>query len=112
MEREGSLDTDAETELAHGERLVDTAATTGDYNALEHLDTFFVALDHAYVDLDGVPSLKLGDIVPKGLCVDEIGDVHRWLLRNGGRLGQSTSLDALTTSYNVTVSSSWLDSTL
>jgi len=102
---ERSFHTNTEAELADLERLVDAGATAGNDNAFEDLDAFFIALDDTHVHLDRVSSLEFGNVVPKALLVDEIGDVHRVCSCVIGQLGQRLSLGRVEHPYNVTDSS-------
>src|SRR5215212_3397466 len=77
VHREGALHADAEADLAHGEGLADAAALTADDDALEDLDARAVALDHADVDLHGVPGAEVGDVVAQRRGVEGVQGVHR-----------------------------------
>jgi len=74
VNREGSLDANAERLLAHGERLVQASALSVDDGALEDLDSLTSSLDDAEVHLHGVASLELGNIA-KLLALDFVNDV-------------------------------------
>src|SRR3954467_4369352 len=76
VHREGALDADAEADLADGEGLADAAALTADDDALEDLDARAVALDHADVDLHGVPGAEVGDVVAQRVGVECVQGVH------------------------------------
>ena len=65
MHWEGALDADAETDLAHGEGLLETSALTANDHALEDLDALAGTLNHAHVDLQGIAGSKGGDVVAK-----------------------------------------------
>src|SRR6185503_17892071 len=73
MHREDALDTNTVRDLANRERLADTAATTGDANALERLNAFLVAFLHAYVDAQRVAGAEWRQIAaqPSLLSFDE-----------------------------------------
>src|SRR5690625_1456565 len=54
MHREGALDTDAEADLAHRERLADSCTVSANDHALEDLNTRPAALGDPHVHLEGV----------------------------------------------------------
>ena len=58
MERERTLDTDAERLLADRERLARARALTLDHDPLEDLHAAALALDHLEVDTDGVAGFE------------------------------------------------------
>ncbi len=58
MERERSLDADAERLLADGERLANAGPLALDDDALEDLDSAALPLDHLEVDAHGVAGLE------------------------------------------------------
>ena len=62
MEREGSLDADAERLLADGERLADACALPLDDDALEDLDSTALAFDDLEVHANGVAGLELRQV--------------------------------------------------
>src|SRR6476469_2471673 len=63
VQRERALDTDADGDLADGERAAHTGAVHADHDALEDLDAGAVALDDLDVDLDGVTGAEGRDVV-------------------------------------------------
>src|SRR5690606_2657009 len=80
VQGERTLDPHAEADLANRERLAHTATLATDHDALEHLHTLAVALDHVDVDLDGVAGAEVGDVVAKARGVNGVQGVHRVLL--------------------------------
>ena len=59
MQREGSLDADAEGLLADGEGLADATALALDHDSLEDLGAGAAALDHLEVDANAVAGGEL-----------------------------------------------------
>ena len=62
MHGKGSLDADAEGDLADREGLAEAPALAPDHNALEDLHPFAVALHDAHVHLDGVTGSERRDV--------------------------------------------------
>jgi hypothetical protein len=62
VEREGSLDANAERLLADGERLTHASALPLDDDALEDLDATALAFDDLEVDAHGVAGLELRQV--------------------------------------------------
>src|SRR3954470_20589822 len=80
MERERSLDADAEGVLAHREGLARARALALDHDPLEHLDPLARALDDAEVDADGVARLEpryLAQLTALDV-LDDRAHVERW----------------------------------
>ena len=75
MNREGTLDTHGEVDLADREGLAAGVAVTADDVALEHLDTLAVTLFDAVVNLDGVADVERSDFLDL-LLFDCADDVH------------------------------------
>jgi len=73
--REGSLDTDAEAELANLEGLASASATNGDDNTLEHLHTLAATFDDLHVDLDGVAGSEIGDVITLLRCFNDVDQI-------------------------------------
>src|SRR5699024_10310142 len=73
---EGTLNSDTEGYLADGEGLADAAALTTDNDALEDLNTLGLTLDNLYVDLDGVTSAELRNVVAQVCCINLVKNVH------------------------------------
>src|SRR4029453_4563257 len=63
VNREGTLNADAEGNLADGEGLADTLALAAKDEALENLDTGVLAFDDVHVNLEGVTRTELRNIV-------------------------------------------------
>ena len=76
VHRERPLDTDAERDLADGERLAQAAVLASDHDALEHLNPLAVPLDHPDVHLHGVAWAEVRDIRAEIGLLDQIGLVH------------------------------------
>jgi hypothetical protein len=76
VERENTLNTFTIGNLADGKRLVDTAATHGDDETCENLDTLFSAFDDAAMDFDGVADVEWRKIFLELLLLDFFDDVH------------------------------------
>jgi len=81
MQRESALDSDAIAQLADPVGLLQTATLPTDDIALEDLDALFATLDHAYVDLQLVARLEVGDIATKRIVVDDVGGFHNVYLQ-------------------------------
>ena len=62
VDREGSFHADATGHLTDDEGFADTMTATLDNDALIDLNTLFLVLDDAVVDLDGVAAGELWDI--------------------------------------------------
>src|SRR5688500_16112725 len=62
VHREDALDADAVRDLADGEGLADTAATTGDAHALERLDALLVAFLHPDVNAQRIARTERGKV--------------------------------------------------
>jgi hypothetical protein len=78
MQREGSLDTDAEGILAHGEGLTDARSLALDDDPLEDLHAAALALDHLEVHAHGVPRLEVGNVVAQLLALEDVDrSAHR-----------------------------------
>ncbi len=78
MERERSLDADAERLLAHGEGLPRACALALDHDALEDLHTSALALDHLEMDTHGVAGLEPGAIGAQLALLEVLNDpVHK-----------------------------------
>src|SRR3954447_4432362 len=78
MERERSLDADAERLLPHGERLACPRALALEHDSLEHLDPLPLPLDHLEVHPDGVARLELRDPIAQLGALEAVDDVaHR-----------------------------------
>ena len=75
VNREGTLNADAEGDLADGEGLADAGALTTDANTLEELCTLVVALDNLYVYVEGIAWAEGRDIVAQLCCIDLVNDV-------------------------------------
>ena len=75
VNREGTLNTDAEGDLADGEGLADAGALTTDADTLEELCTLVVALDNLYVYFEGIAWAEGRDIVAQLCCIDLVNDV-------------------------------------
>ena len=75
MQRERTLDADTKRLLADREGLACAVAMALDADALKDLNALAVALNHAEMDLDGVPSFELRDI-PALCCFDLFDNVH------------------------------------
>lgn len=76
VNREGTLHADAIGELANGEGLLYPTALTTNHNTLEHLDALLVALNHANVNLEGVPRGEVRYVCTEAGLIDEVGAVH------------------------------------
>ena len=76
VQREGTLDADAEAHLAHGEGLLHAARVAGDDDACEHLDARARAFGDVHVHLDGVTGREDGDVAAEGCRVDGVEDLH------------------------------------
>ena len=77
MQREGALDAHAVGNLANGVGLTGSGTGAGDYDALEHLHTGFVAFDDLHVNLHSVASAEVGNVVAQRGGVDGIECLHR-----------------------------------
>ena len=77
MQREGALDAHAVGNLANGVGLTGSGTGAGDYDALEHLHTGFVAFDDLHVNLHSVASAEVGNVVAQRGGVDGIEGLHR-----------------------------------
>ena len=75
MERENALDAHAVRYLADSDGLVESRTPAGDYNALEMLNTLFIALDDADGDVNDVPGPKWGNILTNLCKVDGVNDL-------------------------------------
>ena len=75
MQRERTLDANTKRLLADREGLARAVAMTLDADTLKDLYALAVALDHAEMDLDGVPRFELRDI-PALCCFDLFDNVH------------------------------------
>src|SRR5690625_791920 len=73
---EGALNTNAESDLAHGKGLTHTRTLTGQNHALEDLNTSAFPLRNLHVHLYGVTGTEFGNVIPEGSCVDRIELVH------------------------------------
>src|SRR5688500_7279650 len=62
VHREDALDSNSIRDLAHGKRLVDAGAATGDAHALERLEPLLVTLLHADVHAQGVTGAERRDV--------------------------------------------------
>src|SRR5690625_3261004 len=75
VQRENALDTFTGADLADGDRAGGTLAVlTGDDDTLESLDAAAVALDHAVVDADRVPRVKVRVIIADVRLVNRAHD--------------------------------------
>ena len=74
MQGEGALHADTERLLADGERLADARALPLDHDALVHLHTPALALDHLEVHAHGVSGLEARNLAQLG-ALDGIDDV-------------------------------------
>lgn len=63
---EDSLDTYSVGDLTNGEGSADASAGTSDDDALENLNTLFLALTNAEVNLDGVACAKVWNVAKLG----------------------------------------------
>ena len=63
VQREYPFDANAVGDLSNGERLAGARTAKADHHALKLLNTFFLALDNANMDVDGVSWLKGRDVV-------------------------------------------------
>jgi len=81
VNRERTLDSDAVAELADRIRLLQSPTLATDYVTLEDLNALFAALDDAYVDLQFVARLKVGDVATKRVVVDDVGGFHNVYLQ-------------------------------
>ncbi len=77
MQREGALDAHAVRNLANGVGLTGSGTGAGDHDALEHLHTGLVAFDDLHVNLHGVASAEVGNVVAQRGGVDGIEGLHR-----------------------------------
>jgi hypothetical protein len=95
MNREGSLDTNAEADLADGECFLKTATLTTDDNTLEQLDTLAIAFNNSDMHLERVAGGELGHVVTEALGVDQIDGVHWDVLAAmpAGRRGKKRNRD-------------------
>ena len=95
MEREGSLDADAERLLAHREGLAGTCALALDHDSLEDLHAAPLALDHLEVDAHGVAGLEPGAIAAQLALFEVLNDpVH-----NNGPVGPAVNPSELRFSW-------------
>jgi hypothetical protein len=78
VNREDPLHTLAEADAADGEIRIDTSAFSADHDPRILLDTFFVTLDHACVDTDGIAHVERDDLGFELLFFDGINDAHDW----------------------------------
>ena len=78
MNREGTLNADAEGNLTHGEGLADAVALTADADTLEELGTLGAALDDLDVDVKGIARAEGRDIVAQRSCINLINEVCHW----------------------------------
>ena len=62
MEREYSLNADAEAYLSNRDRFAGSAVFAGDHDAFKDLQAFLISFLNSYVHLDGVARLKGRDI--------------------------------------------------
>src|SRR5262245_61226074 len=85
MQGKRPLDPDAVADLADLEGLTQAGARTPDHHALEDLDAFLLPLDHPDVHLEGVAGRELGDVAAEACLIDQVGGVHRALLRRRRR---------------------------
>src|SRR4051812_20215154 len=76
VDGERPLDPHPEAHLPDGERLPQPAALPADDHALEDLHPFPVAFHDPDVDLQRVAGPEVGDVVPEGGAVDEVGALH------------------------------------
>ena len=81
MQRERTLDADAEGLLAHGERLAHAVALALDDGALVHLGALPAALDDLEMNLDGVARLEDRHVVARLFEFDVLNDRHGSLFR-------------------------------
>src|SRR5262245_10032233 len=81
MQGKRALDADAVADLADLEGLTQAGARASDHDALEDLEAFLLPLDHPDVHLEGVAGRELGDVAAEACLVDQVGGVHRALLR-------------------------------
>ena len=64
VQREDSLDADAEANFSNGDALASSAMLAGDHDAFKNLKTFFVAFLNSDVDFDGITGLERRDVFP------------------------------------------------
>lgn len=76
VERENALDALAIRNFTDGESFVDAAATLGDHETCEDLDTLFASLNHAAMDLDGITHIRIYDVCFELLLLDFLNDIH------------------------------------
>ena len=76
MQGEGTLDTDAEGDLADGEGLTGGATAHADDVALEDLDALAVAFLDAIVNLDVVANADLRDVLADVLTLNCADVIH------------------------------------
>ena len=90
MDRERALHADAERDLPHGERLLETAALTADHDPLEYLDALAPRLDDPDVHLNAVAGPERGQVRAQIGLVDEVGVLHgTFLLAGGGTIAEA-----------------------
>ena len=96
MEREGSLDTDAERLLADGEGLADAFALALDDDPLEDLGAATVAFDDLEVNLHAVARREVRHAAQLGLLklVDDCAHKEVASLRDAPAASAAGSLDA------------------
>ena len=83
MHRKGALDTDAEADLADGERLAHARALATDHDTLEDLDARAGPLDDLDVDLQSVPGTEVRDVRALRGGVEGVQRLHRGLISRG-----------------------------
>ena len=76
VNREGTLNTNTERNLANGEGLAHTRALAANNEALENLHTAVLTFNNVHVNVEGVAGGELGNVVTKGLLVDKVESLH------------------------------------
>lgn len=76
VNREGTLDTHTEADLADGEGLTVRSTMTAGDDALEHLGTLASTLDDLVVDLDGIADVERRQVFTNLLQLYCADDVH------------------------------------
>jgi hypothetical protein len=80
VQKEGLLDANPVSDATDGDRLGRAAALANDDDAFEHLSAFFAALDDFGIDFYRIPGSKLGDGLFKLIAIEDIDDVHTFIL--------------------------------
>ena len=78
VNREDTLDADAERDLADAEGFLDAAALASDDVALEHLDTRAVTFNNLHVHLDVVASAEIGNVALEVRRIEFIELLHKF----------------------------------